>query len=105
MKKILLMITLSQLGSACSTTKSFRSNIPKESIDEGDIEEEEEKRYYVPTEVKAVMSMHWICCQDLCKGRQPQSVLKELHTPYIVCKCFNGKIFRVTRVKGANKKK
>ena len=53
-----------------------------------------------PIYVRPVEAMHWQCCTDLCKGAWPKSVLKELDTSYIICECKNGKVFRVTRLKG-----
>ena len=71
-------------------------------IDDEEIEEPiEEEEIFEP---EKVVYMHWACCTDLCKGKSPASVLKEVGTPYILCECKNGKVFRVTRLSSGRKK-
>ena len=46
-----------------------------------------------------VKQMHWSCCTDLCRGK-PSSVTRDPNTAYIKCQCSDGRLFRVTRLKG-----
>ena len=93
MFKFLPFVLLVGCTSFDSMVNSFRSDVPPP------LEPEEEMDLYIPTQSKPLLYMHWQCCIDLCKGKQPLSVTKELHTPYIICECKTGKIFRVTRLR------
>ena len=46
----------------------------------------------------------WRCCKNVCGNKEPRSALKEFDSPYIVCECTNGKVFRLTRLPRTKKK-
>jgi hypothetical protein len=45
-------------------------------------------------------SMQWSCCRDVCRGF-PKNVAREPDTKYVRCTCADGRVFRVTRLRGA----
>jgi hypothetical protein len=47
---------------------------------------------------KPITWMHWQACTNSCKGRTPQSVERELYTPFILCECMNGKLYRLSKI-------
>ncbi len=52
----------------------------------------------------SVNKMQWSCCRDLCRG-VPYNVSREPRTKYIRCSCSDGRMFRVTRLRGKTVKK
>jgi hypothetical protein len=56
-----------------------------------------------PYPVKSVQvipsNMQRSCCTDVCRGK-PKHVAREPHTKYVRCTCQDGRMFRVTRLKG-----
>ena len=56
---------------------------------------------YPTTKVEVIPSpMQRSCCRDVCRGT-PAGVAREPDTKYVRCTCKDGRVFRVTRLRGA----
>jgi len=91
----------------CSLSRSFE---PEEIETEVEVEEPPTPPVLTPDQIEfsiaelspakiEVKQMHWSCCTDLCRGK-PSSVTRDMNTSYIKCQCSDGRLFRVTRLKG-----
>ena len=100
MLKIFLLLFIALNITNCQLLKSAQ-RFQGEEIGTEDEEDVDIHDDWEPRKAQPVAYMHWKCCIDLCNDPKPKSVTKELDSPYIVCHCRNGKVFRVTRLKAA----